>query len=128
LKKKHRENIARHARDKAPVEACGILVGRRVEGVRVVERVVRARNVLASPYRYEIDPDELYRVFTRTDEAGEEVVGFYHSHPYSDASFSGLDRSSAHYTNCSYLIYSNLTGTLRSFLWDGEEEEVQVID
>jgi proteasome lid subunit RPN8/RPN11 len=104
------------------------LIGRRIDGVRVVEHVERARNVLCSTNRYEIDPDELYSIFTQTDESGREVVGFYHSHPHSPPNFSELDRSSAYYTNCSYLIYSNQTQTVRSFLSDGEEEEVEVVD
>ena len=42
-----------HAREEAPRECCGLLVGKG----DAVERSVRARNLDARPTRYLIDPD-----------------------------------------------------------------------
>lgn len=120
--------VIHHARIAAPVEACGVLVGKRANEVKIVENVVKARNVLVSSVRYAIDPEELFCIFTQTERSGQMVVGFYHSHPSSNADFSQFDRSSAHYSNCSYLVYSNKTGRCKSFLWNGEEEEFDVIE
>lgn len=42
--------------------------------------VVKASNVMDSPTRFEIDPEELYRVIKDAEAKGLDVIGFYHSH------------------------------------------------
>ena len=42
--------------------------------------VVKASNVVNSPTRFEIDPEELYRVMKGAEERGLDIIGFYHSH------------------------------------------------
>jgi len=67
LSKRDLKEIAEHSRSSFPVEACGILFGRGENDEKIVERVYRARNVLASQSRYQIDPEELWKVFDETD-------------------------------------------------------------
>lgn len=78
--------LIHHARDGKPHEVCGI-VG--IKNGRVV-RLHRARNVSDQPQvRFEIDPDDLFKVveFERVDLK----LGFYHSHPASRAYPSSTD-------------------------------------
>jgi proteasome lid subunit RPN8/RPN11 len=68
-----------HAREEAPRECCGLLVG---TGEAIV-RSVRARNLDASPARYLIDPEDPFAAIRAARAEGVEIVGAYHSHPAS---------------------------------------------
>ena len=71
------DDILQHAREEAPNECCGLLVGRR----GVVERSVRARNLQSSPTRYLIDPGDHFAAMRTARAEGRRVIGAYHSHP-----------------------------------------------
>ena len=43
------------------------------------------RNAAASPYRYEIHPDDLYRLSVAADDADEVFWGIVHSHTHTQA-------------------------------------------
>jgi proteasome lid subunit RPN8/RPN11 len=87
LPRRYAEEMIAHAREEAPNECCGILAG---EGGRVL-RLYRAVNAEHSPYRYNIDPHDLYRIHTETESLGWEFVAIYHSHPQSEAYPSPTD-------------------------------------
>jgi len=70
-----------HSRAEAPNECCGILAGSDAK----VEWVYRANNVDKSPVQYTIDPKDMARISREADEAGMSVLGFYHSHTFSEA-------------------------------------------
>ena len=75
---------------------------------RVVLTVVRCSNTRSdSPHnRYHIDPKELVRIQRQGRENGEDIVGFYHSHPDHPAQWSSTDLAEAHWIGCSYVITS----------------------
>lgn len=80
-----------HARESAPNECCGLLVGRPGE----IVRSVRATNLQASPTRYLIDPrDHLAAIHTARTEH-QRVIGAYHSHPASAPVPSASDLAEA---------------------------------
>jgi len=68
-----------HARDQAPRECCGLLVGREDS----VVRSVRAKNLDASATRYLIDPADHFKAIRAARADRLEVIGAYHSHPAS---------------------------------------------
>ena len=77
-------------------EVCGLLVGRREKAQCRVARTVACRN--AAPEgrrqtRFEIDPRRLIEEERVARGSGEEVVGFYHSHPAGDPVPSPVDRT-----------------------------------
>ncbi len=84
-------DILHHARETAPRECCGLLVG---SGDSVV-RTVRAANLDAAPTRYSIDPIDHFRAIRGARADGLEVVGAYHSHPASAAIPSATDIAEA---------------------------------
>lgn len=92
--------IAAHARESAPAECCGILIGR---GQELVE-AVRCRNLSDNPNRFLIDPQDHFDVMRRSRAGGLEVVGFYHSHPHSAPEPSATDLAEASYPDHLYLI------------------------
>lgn len=56
--------------------------------------------------RYRIDPREQLAAFRSMDEAGEELVGIYHSHPASVPYPSPTDRAEAYYPDAVYVLVS----------------------
>jgi [CysO sulfur-carrier protein]-S-L-cysteine hydrolase len=102
-----RQEIASHARRELPNEACGLIVGDRPvdDGGRAL-RWVPTRNALASPYRYEIDRDDLLRVSVESDDAGETIWGIVHSHVASPARPSPTDLRQSFYPDSLYLLVS----------------------
>ncbi len=94
------DQLVAHAREEAPNECCGMLIGT----PRRIERAVRARNTLCSPTRYHIDPSDQIAAIRSARERGEVVVGFYHSHPESSPTPSNTDRAEAAYPGQCYLI------------------------
>lgn len=87
LKREHIDAMVAHALEDAPIECCGLLAAR--DGV--VAAVRRAKNKEASPYRFSIDPLETRKHEQAIDDAGMELVGFYHSHTGSHAVPSPTD-------------------------------------
>ena len=81
------DEIVAHAREEAPNECCGMVAGRDGEATRVH----RARNAFASPLRYEVDPQDQYRITMEIEDGGEEIAAIYHSHTRSEAYPSQTD-------------------------------------
>ena len=85
------DDMLQHARDEAPNECCGLLVGRR----GVLERALRARNLQSSPTRYLIDPEDYFAAIRAARSEGRRVIGAYHSHPASAPAPSPSDIAEA---------------------------------
>ena len=101
--------LRRHAEETYPHECCGVLLGRfEDDGSKAVSRIARCGNTREdSPHnRYHIDPKELVRIQREGRERGEDIVGFYHSHPDHPARWSVTDLAEAHWFGCSYVITS----------------------
>jgi proteasome lid subunit RPN8/RPN11 len=104
-----------HARDEAPRECCGLLIGR---GDSVV-RSIRARNLDAKPTRYLIDPEDHFRAIRAARAEGREVVGAYHSHPTSEPVPSATDIAEANSgPEFLYVIVSPTEEDVRAFRID----------
>jgi proteasome lid subunit RPN8/RPN11 len=127
----HIERISSHSKESHPIEACGVLIGTLIADVRAVTEVWPANNRLSSESSYEIDPETLFRAFSHAEETNLEIVGFYHSHPFSSADASEIDRARANYPGLSYVIYSIPRNEALSFYFDGKQlvqESLTVID
>jgi proteasome lid subunit RPN8/RPN11 len=125
ISKAQLEDVIAHAHADAPNECCGYM--RLTDGH--VDEVVRAENLRASPYGYEIDPKALLAANDLDDEGFG--VAIYHSHPRSPAEPSQTDINLAHYPHWLYVIVS-LAGEPSLRAWriaDGrvEEEPVEVV-
>jgi proteasome lid subunit RPN8/RPN11 len=101
------EALVDHARAEDPNEACGLIVGDRpaAAGGRPL-RFVATRNKAASPYRYEIHPDDLLRLTIETDDADEVFWAIVHSHVRSPAYPSPTDLGLAFYPDALYVLVS----------------------
>lgn len=96
------DEIIAHAQAGKPEEICGILRGRGTEAYELF----RAKNIATERIEnYDVDPQTLMKQF-EFEEAGDEMMGIYHSHPVSVAWPSATDAWNAHYPDTYYLICS----------------------
>ncbi len=123
-----RDAIVAHAHAEYPNEACGLIIGDRpatAEGHAV--RFEATHNRAASPYRYEIDPDDLYRLTIATDDADEVFWGIVHSHVRSPAVPSPTDLGLAFYPDALYVLVSLTDESVRAWrIVDGVSHEVEL--
>ena len=86
--------ILARARAGHPFEVCGVLLGHADAAGVVVEQAVAVANQerTAPRTRYEIAPEDLFRLQREARAAGRDIVGFYHSHPDHPARPSETDR------------------------------------
>jgi len=135
LPREIRDALVAHARAEYPNEACGLIVGDRpaADGGLAL-RFEATRNKAASPYRYEIHPEDLLRVTIETDDADDVFWGIVHSHTHTPAVPSPTDVGLAFYPDALYLLVSLsedeadlTTGDVSVRAWrilDGEVTEV----
>jgi [CysO sulfur-carrier protein]-S-L-cysteine hydrolase len=97
-----REAMIAHAREDAPLECCGLLLG----APGVVEEAVRARNLRRSQTAYLVDPADHFAAIRRARKEGRTIVGAYHSHPRSPAVPSPVDLQEATFPEFLYVIVS----------------------
>src|ERR1700674_2686202 len=126
-------SLRQHGEETYPRECCGVLLGRfddnGAESVtKSVSHIARCGNTRAdSPHnRYQIDPKELIRIQREGRERGEDIAGFYHSHPDHPAQWSPTDFAEAHWLGWCYVITSVEHGkanVTNSFLLAGSTEE-----
>jgi proteasome lid subunit RPN8/RPN11 len=128
------EQIRDHGEATYPQECCGVLTGEMpADGDKHVRAVVRCSNEHndLSQSWYQIDPRELLRIQREAYERGEDVIGFYHSHPDDAANWSPSDLDEAHWMGCSYLITSVQQGKpaqTNSFELTGDESSKRFKD
>ena len=143
--------IVRQAEAGYPEEICGIVIGKpgkpetyRVRQVPNIANQDRQRDPAGferdARTAYRMDDREVLRVLREADDAGWDVVTFYHSHPDHDAYFSLMDRDRALrvgdpsgsetlrtdseplWPGANYLVVSVRTGRAvdaRYYVWDG---------
>src|SRR4051812_5965186 len=70
------DQIVEHARREAPNECCGFVASRD----DVVTAVRPMENAAASPLRFQMDNQELYRAVTTIEDSGQDLAAVYHSH------------------------------------------------
>lgn len=127
--------LRRHLDDCYPLEGCGLLIG--PVGSAQVTRCVPCPNVAPAEYRghvFEIEPSAYVRVDRSVHRRGEQVLGFYHSHPGRAPVPSDLDTEYAQqWPNTVWLIVSvdgNGPGFARAWWWqageDGRVEDSEV--
>jgi proteasome lid subunit RPN8/RPN11 len=101
------QQLIDHARAEYPNEACGVIVGDRAAADGgVARRWEPARNEAASPFRYRVHRDDLYRLTIETDDADEVFWAIVHSHVRSPAVPSPTDIGAATYPDALYILVS----------------------
>ncbi len=96
------EEMVAHAQEEAPNECCGIIAG--VNGDAT--KLFRARNSEASPYRYSVDPKDLFRIYRECEDSDWNFLAIYHSHTASEAYPSPTDVRLAFWPEAYYILVS----------------------
>lgn len=118
-----------HARNVAPVEACGYLAGEN----GTVTRQYRLKNIDASETHFALDPGAQFDAVRDMRERGLTLAAIYHSHPETPARPSVEDIKLAYDPDTSYVIISLADGveTVKSFkIREGivEKEDIEIFD
>lgn len=111
LSRGHVKAIRDHAREAYPEEGCGMLLGSAGDPKRVSE-IRRAVNVAETnrTRRYVIDPRAILAADRDARRIGQEILGFYHSHPDHPPRPSAFDEAQGTWPGYSYLIVSVVAG------------------
>ena len=122
------EEMIAHARQEAPNECCGIIAGQDGHAVKLF----RANNAEASPYRYSVDPQDLFRIHRECEANGWEFLAIYHSHTHTEAYPSPTDVRLAAWPDAYYVLVSLMDAdpVVRAFrITDGavSEEPIEVV-
>ncbi len=105
-----------HAREEAPRECCGLLIGTPDS----VVRSFRAKNLAPGATRYFIDPHDHFRALRLARAEGRQVIGAYHSHPAGDPVPSATDIAEANSgSEFVYVIVSLVKEDVRAYRIDG---------
>ena|ERR1700682_23106 len=102
------DQIRSEAERTYPHECCGILLGSIGDGSQTVTLTIACNNQStdAPERQYSIDPKQVIAAMKLARTRGENIIGFYHSHPDHPARYSATDLAEAHWMDCSYVITS----------------------
>ncbi|RPI77815.1 MAG: M67 family peptidase, partial [Chloroflexi bacterium] len=73
----HWQQMLDECRNRAPIEACGLVAGKDGESIQVFP----AENALQSPVRYRLDPRQQLQILLEIDALNCDLLAIYHSHP-----------------------------------------------
>lgn len=121
------DRMAEFAEAAYPYEGCGVLIGNPAPGAVSVSEVFEGRNLVQDRRhdRYELDPKDIIQAEQRAREAGQEVVGFYHTHPDHPARPSQFDTERA-WSGYHYVVIAVEAGQLaEATAWQLAEEKEQ---
>jgi proteasome lid subunit RPN8/RPN11 len=99
-----------------PLECCGFLLGS-LGYNKVLFNIIAVENQSKVTNRYEINPLDFYIVSKKAHAKGQEIIGFYHSHPFGKPYPSSYDKFHA-WPGYSYIIIaidSEKTCTIKSW-------------
>ena len=120
------EQMVKQARKEAPIEACGILAGKKQK----VEQFYPMTNIDQSSAHFMMEPKEQFAVIKDIRAEGLELLAIYHSHPETPAHPSAEDIKLALTPDVIYVIVSlqvDNTPAIQGFLInDGRTENVPV--
>ena len=110
------EAMLQNIRENLPNEACGYLVGERMDsGLLKVRDHYALTNIDRSPEHFSMDRDEQIQAYQKTQEQGFVFLSCYHSHPQTPARPSVEDMRLAYDPQLVYTIVS---------VKDGEDQPV----
>ncbi|HUY57232.1 MAG TPA: M67 family metallopeptidase [Candidatus Micrarchaeaceae archaeon] len=118
--------MTEYAETAYPYEGCGVLVGSQGEELTAVSEVFQGHNLVEDRRRdrYELDPRDIIQAEREARRTGQEVIGFYHTHPDHPARPSQFDTDRA-WPGYHYVVISVAEGHLaEATAWrlvEGEE-------
>ncbi|HEX7274111.1 MAG TPA: M67 family metallopeptidase [Nitrososphaeraceae archaeon] len=109
------DELARFTKEDFPHESCSLLLGNIVDNKYHVKVLKRMENVEHSEISFNIDPDELIKVYQWASDNGLNVIGIFHSHLVG-TNPSSTDLTFMKINPVIWLIYEVSTSTYKAFL------------
>jgi proteasome lid subunit RPN8/RPN11 len=106
LRRSHWQLMQADIQERNLEEACGLIAG--VDQTSLA--VYPITNILHSPVRYRMDPEQQLEYFNQIDENQWELLAIYHSHLHGPPGPSQIDIAEATYPGVIYLIWSPMRG------------------
>ncbi|AOZ76744.1 Mov34/MPN/PAD-1 [Clostridium pasteurianum] len=106
IEKKEYEKIVEQAKKEFPNECCGFLAGNKDGEDLYIKTVYPLTNIDASSEHFSMDPKEQFKTVKIIRENKMELVGNYHSHPYTPSRPSEEDKRLAFDPKAIYGILS----------------------
>lgn len=119
------EKILAHAKNEAPVEACGLVAGEISGDDKIIKKVYILTNVDHAEEHFTLDPKEQLMSIKDMRANGLVPLGNWHSHPVSPSRPSDEDKRLAYDSSASYMILSLMDDepVLNSFHIEGDKAE-----
>jgi proteasome lid subunit RPN8/RPN11 len=139
------EMLFDHAKREYPSECCGIVTGnasvQRVHPCRNRQDELHAKDPEQHPRTsreaYDIDRNEMERIFADAAAKGEEVVCFYHSHIDCGAYFSQMDKEvltvfgEPEFPDALHVVISvqdRQVKEIKAYRWDGGKQDFEIME
>jgi proteasome lid subunit RPN8/RPN11 len=106
IQQRHWEQMRAHVTREAPLEACGLVAGKKAQSAYIYEM----ENEANSPVRYRIPPKAQLEAFMDMEVNGWDFLAIYHSHPLGPEMPSSIDLAEAAYPETVQLIWSSKAG------------------
>jgi proteasome lid subunit RPN8/RPN11 len=106
LKKEEYQELLVHAQKEYPKEACGLVAGLFAEDKIEIKEIFSMTNVDDSAEHFSMDPEEQFKVIKIIRDKEYELVGNYHSHPFTPSRPSQEDKRLAYDEEAIYFILS----------------------
>ena len=117
--------IVDHAKRSIPNECCGVIIGAGIEA----HEVVPVPNIATDPqHYYRMDDRVLTDLFFRVQRENKAIIGFYHSHPTSEAVPSKADVTLASYPDMAYVIASLRGAEVKLAAWSIKPGQVKSVE
>lgn len=120
------DELARFTKEDYPHESCSLLLGNIVDNEYRVKVLKRMENITHSEISFNIDPDELMKVYHWASDNGLNVIGIFHSHLVG-TNPSSTDLTFMKINPVIWLIYEVSTSTYKAFLLSQDSlEEIKI--
>ncbi len=106
LPKREYDKILEQAKDEFPKEACGLIAGIEQESQIEIKEVFPMTNIDDSAEHFSMEPEEQFAVVKEIRKQDYELIGNYHSHPFTPSRPSEEDKRLAYDQDKIYFILS----------------------
>lgn len=108
-------------------ERCGVLIGIKNGNDLIVKEILEIKNLSENPLLFQMDPEELCRVWVDAENRGLEVLAVFHTHPRGIAMPSSQDLEGLKQTGLIWVIIG--LDDIRAFIYKEKliELDVQLI-
>lgn len=100
------EKIVEQAKREFPNECCGFLGGNKMGEEIFIKKIIPLTNIDQSSEHFSMDPKEQFQALKLIRKNGLQLVGNYHSHPYTPSRPSEEDKRLAFDPSIVYGILS----------------------